>query len=150
MLLIFRICHLQEGADGTIFEMTPGTYYPRSTVIVHPLLSSIVNYCHASKFQGFDDAESEFTVFFESLTRPCTQRDGDSLFRERIALPDVVVCRKHWPELLAFAGDRVRQLQQETAEPNISQGHKGRFFQLFTSGKEEAMLKRHPRYRVEC
>jgi hypothetical protein len=54
-----RLNH-QEGADGTVFEMTPGTYYPRSTVIVHPLLSSIVNYCHASKFQGFDDAEREY------------------------------------------------------------------------------------------
>ena len=46
----------EEGADPA---KAAAPAYSGSTVVVHPLLSSFVNYTHPQKFQGFDEAEKQ-------------------------------------------------------------------------------------------
>ncbi|CAG0883048.1 unnamed protein product [Cyprideis torosa] len=50
--------------DGEQNEPPLGTVYQGSTSLVHPCLSSMVNYCQALKFQGFDTSEGMVEKIF--------------------------------------------------------------------------------------
>ena len=50
----------QEEIKGP--EVAAATNYTGSTLNVHPWLSSMVNYATPIKFQGFDDAEGEYST----------------------------------------------------------------------------------------